>query len=206
MIHVAVDDGRGHSVAGEGLAPSAPPGGCWQPWPNRSQVGYIRSNETGTPFVAVAGTTFGCHANGFTNADLRALTTELRGLPPGAMTAGQTTYDLRRLKHRGLIIRIPHTHRYRVSDYGLHTAHFLTCLHDLSGVLWSDAPVYFDETVAVARCSPKLRRYDQHRDFEPGFRGEFVELQLAAYFPVISANDRSGTAAQGLAHWRWSAD
>ena len=74
--------------------------------------------------------TFGYQTNGFTNADLRRLTVELRGLPPGAVTAAQTTYDLRRLKTRGLIIRIPHTHRYRVSDHGMHTAHFLTCLHD----------------------------------------------------------------------------
>jgi hypothetical protein len=74
--------------------------------------------------------TFACQTNGFTNGNLRTLTTELRGLPPGAVTTGQTTYDLRRLKSRGLIIRIPHTHRYRVSDHGLHTAHFLTCVHD----------------------------------------------------------------------------
>jgi hypothetical protein len=74
--------------------------------------------------------TFGYHTNGFTNADLRTLTAELRGLPTGTVTAAQTTYDLRRLKTRGLITRIPHTHRYQVSDHGLHTAHFLTCLHD----------------------------------------------------------------------------
>ncbi|HZE17129.1 MAG TPA: hypothetical protein VE197_16325, partial [Mycobacterium sp.] len=65
-----------------------------------------------------------------TNADLRRLTVELRGLPPGAIRAAQTTYDLRRLKTRGLITRIPHTHRYQVSDHGLHAAHFLTCVHD----------------------------------------------------------------------------
>jgi hypothetical protein len=40
------------------------------------------------------------------------------------------TYDLRRLRARGLITRIPHTHRYTVTDHGLHTAHFLTCVHD----------------------------------------------------------------------------
>jgi hypothetical protein len=74
--------------------------------------------------------TFGCQTNGFTNRDLRALTTELRGLQPGAVTTGQTTYDLRRLKTRGLIARIPHTHRYTVTEYGLHTARFLTCVHD----------------------------------------------------------------------------
>jgi hypothetical protein len=74
--------------------------------------------------------TFGYQTDGFANRDLRALTGQLRGLPPETVTAGQTTYDLRRLKSRGLIIRIPHSHRYRVSDHGLHTAHFLTCLHD----------------------------------------------------------------------------
>ena len=54
----------------------------------------------------------------------------LRGLKPGAVTAGQTTYDLRRLKARGLIARIPHSHRYTVTDHGLPTARFLTCVHD----------------------------------------------------------------------------
>jgi hypothetical protein len=73
---------------------------------------------------------FGCQINGFTNRDLRALTAELRGQPPETITAGQTTYDLRRLKTRGLITRIPRTHRYTVTDTGLHTAHFLTCVHD----------------------------------------------------------------------------
>src|ERR1700758_3894640 len=73
---------------------------------------------------------FGCQTNGFTNRDLRALTAELRGLQPGAVSAGQTTYDLRRLKTSGLITRIPHSHRYTVTDHGLHTARFLTCVHD----------------------------------------------------------------------------
>ena len=67
---------------------------------------------------------------GFTNRDLRTLTAQLRGLPPDAVTTGQMTYDLRRLRLHGLIDRIPHTHRYRVSDTGLPTAMFLTRLHD----------------------------------------------------------------------------
>ena len=36
------------------------------------------------------------------------------------------TYDLRRLRLHGLIERIPHTHRYRVTDLGLRTAVFFT--------------------------------------------------------------------------------
>jgi hypothetical protein len=73
---------------------------------------------------------FRCQPNGFANKDLRTHTAELRGLDPGAVTTGQITYDLRRLKHRGLITRIPGTHRYQVSDHGLDTAKFLTTVHD----------------------------------------------------------------------------
>jgi hypothetical protein len=65
---------------------------------------------------------------GFTNRDLRELTAELRGLP--AVSTGQITYDLRRLRSHHLIERIPRTHRYRVTGTGLHTAMILTRIHD----------------------------------------------------------------------------
>ena len=45
------------------------------------------------------------------------------------MTAGQATYDLRRLRVHGLITRIPHTNRYAVTDDGLRTAIVLTQTH-----------------------------------------------------------------------------
>jgi hypothetical protein len=67
---------------------------------------------------------------GFTNRDLRTLTAQLRGLEPDTISAGQMTYDLRRLRLHGLIDRVPHTHRYRVSDTGLPIAMFLTRVHD----------------------------------------------------------------------------
>ena len=67
---------------------------------------------------------------GFTNADLRAITADLRGLTADQVTAGQMTYDLRRLKTHGLIVKIEHTHRYRVTDHGLRTGVFLSRIHD----------------------------------------------------------------------------
>lgn len=73
---------------------------------------------------------FRLQPDGFANRDLRTITTELRGLPPELASAGQMTYDLRRLRAHGLIERIPHTHRYQVTDTGLHAAMFLTRLHD----------------------------------------------------------------------------
>ena len=74
--------------------------------------------------------TFRTHPDGFTNRDLRQLTAELRGWDPSAVTTGQTSYDLRRLRSHGLIERRPHSHRYRVTDQGLQTAMFLTRIHD----------------------------------------------------------------------------
>src|ERR1700738_2045950 len=69
----------------------------------------------------------------FLNNDLPALLSELLALPPAgpkAITPGQATYDLRRLREHGLIERIPHTHRYQVPSTGLRHAMFLTRIHD----------------------------------------------------------------------------
>jgi hypothetical protein len=66
--------------------------------------------------------------NGFTNRDLRTHLAPLLGLDPEAMTSGQLSYDLRRLRIHGLIQRIPHSFRYQVTTAGIHQARFLTRL------------------------------------------------------------------------------
>lgn len=68
--------------------------------------------------------------HGFRNRDLRGLASQLLGHRPNRFSPGQTSYDLRRLHHHGLIDRIPGTHRYRVSDTGLTQALFGTRVHD----------------------------------------------------------------------------
>ena len=60
--------------------------------------------------------------NGFLNRDLRGLLAGLVGRHPDQISAGQVSYDLRRLRAHGLITRIPHSHRYRVTNTGLHHA------------------------------------------------------------------------------------
>jgi hypothetical protein len=67
--------------------------------------------------------------DGFRNRDLRAHLAPLLGIPAQTMTVGQLSYDLRRLRHHGLVERIPGTHRYNVTDHGLHLAAFLTRTH-----------------------------------------------------------------------------
>jgi hypothetical protein len=63
---------------------------------------------------------------GFSNRDLRNHWTPLLGKAPDAMTPGQMTYHLRRLRLHGLIARIPGSHRYGVTDHGWRTALFCT--------------------------------------------------------------------------------
>jgi len=64
--------------------------------------------------------------NGFANRDLRAHLAPLLGLELTQLTPGRMTYDRRRLRLHGLIERIPHTQRYRVTHEGLRTALFFT--------------------------------------------------------------------------------
>lgn len=72
---------------------------------------------------------------GFANADLREHLAPLLGLDPSQLTLGGMTYPLRRLRLHGLIPahdagawveRLPHHHRYRVTDRGLRIALFFT--------------------------------------------------------------------------------
>ncbi|TVS74518.1 hypothetical protein FPZ47_27515 [Mycobacterium helveticum] len=68
--------------------------------------------------------------HGFTNRDLRTLIAPLLGTTAEHITAGQMTYDLRRLRAHGLIERIPHSRRYTVTDTGLQNALLFTHAHD----------------------------------------------------------------------------
>jgi hypothetical protein len=66
---------------------------------------------------------------GFRNCDLRGLLAGLLGRAPGSISAGQVSYDLRRLRAHWLIARIPGTHRYRLTDTGGDHAMLITHLH-----------------------------------------------------------------------------
>jgi hypothetical protein len=67
--------------------------------------------------------------DGFRNRDLRAHLASLLGIPAETMTPGQLSYDLRRLRHHGLVQRLPGTHRYNVTHHGMRLALFLTRAH-----------------------------------------------------------------------------
>ena len=64
--------------------------------------------------------------NGFSNRSLRASVTQLVGDALGEYTPAKMTYDLRRLRLKGMIVRKPGTHRYFMTTYGWRVALFLT--------------------------------------------------------------------------------
>lgn len=61
---------------------------------------------------------------GFRNRDLRPKVAALMGLDEHTYRSSRMTYDLRRLRLRGLIERLPHSHRYQLTPFGLQAALF----------------------------------------------------------------------------------
>jgi len=77
-------------------------------------------------FVAL--TLFQHLIDGFHNRDLRQHVIALLGVTGGQYTTSQMTYDLRRLRLKGLIFRPPKTHRYFLTPYGWKIARLFTRL------------------------------------------------------------------------------
>src|SRR5215831_91575 len=94
---------------------------------------------------------------GFSNRDLRDHWAPLLGKAPDALTPGQRTYHLRRLRLHGLIERIPRSHRYRVTASGWRTA--LLCTRTYNRVLRPGLAQVMPEEAADA--SYLRRGFDQ---------------------------------------------
>jgi hypothetical protein len=90
----------------------------------------LRFDSPVTQALFVALVVFCPHPDGFTSRDLRELLAPALGLTPDAMTSGQMTYHLRRLRLHGVIERTPHTFRYKTTDFGLRSALVLTRIHN----------------------------------------------------------------------------
>jgi hypothetical protein len=94
---------------------------------NQQRAAGLRFHDERVQALLHALVLFRLLPNGFTNADLRQRLEPLRGR---RTTTGSVTYDIRRLKLHGLIRRIPHSHRYVVTDRGLRYALFFTRTYD----------------------------------------------------------------------------
>src|SRR5947209_4092680 len=98
-----------------------------QPTVEASQrVSALRFGDPRVMALLQAITGFTHLPRGFRNRDLRPHVEALWGRP---YSAAQMTYDLRRLRLKGLIHRIPKTHRYTATTYGLKVAFFYSKLY-----------------------------------------------------------------------------
>lgn len=101
--------------------------------------------------------------SGFSNFDLRVAWALMLGILPDALTQGQMTYQLRRLRLHGFIVRLPHSNRYEVAPQGLRTALFFTRIYarllrpGLSHLLAPpDTPVGWPSFLSLNRAVDRL--------------------------------------------------
>jgi hypothetical protein len=90
------------------------------------RVSALRFGDPRVMALCQAITGFAHLPRGFRNRDLRPQVEALLGRP---YSSAQMTYDLRRLRLKGLIHRLPSTHRYTATTYGLKVAFFYSKLY-----------------------------------------------------------------------------
>ena len=112
-------------------------------------------------FVAL--TLFQHLIDGFHNRDLRQHVIALLGVTSQQYTASQMTYDLRRLRLKGLIFRPPKTHRYFLTPHGWKIARLFT---RLEARVFRPAIAMFtsDNTVLPFPLRASLNRVDAQLD------------------------------------------
>lgn len=91
---------------------------------DHQRVAALRFGEPRVQALLSAIVLFAFVPRGFTHRQLRDRLAALLGLDPGALSSGRVTYDLRRLRLHGLIVRTPGTQRYHPTDQGLRVALF----------------------------------------------------------------------------------
>jgi hypothetical protein len=96
----------------------------------RQRVSALRFGDRNVQALWHALVLFDLLPSGFSNGQLRLRFAPLLGLNPEQLTPGQMTYHLRRLRLHNLIERLPHSHRYRLTSFGLRAALFFTRTYD----------------------------------------------------------------------------
>jgi hypothetical protein len=122
------------------------------------RVSALRFGDPRVMALFQALTAFTHLPRGFRNRDLCPQVAALLGR---SYTPAQMTYDLRRLRLKGLIHRIPETHRYTATTYGLRVAFFYSKVY--LRILRPNWPALLPEDDALPRS---LRDALDHLDAE----------------------------------------
>ena len=98
---------------------------------------------------------------GFRNATLKQQVATLLGVAPEQYSSGAMTYDLRRLRLHGVIVKIPHSHRYHLTREGLRVCLFMVKVHRrifVDGLAQMMNDSHVAEPGSIARASRQLDR------------------------------------------------
>ena len=166
LIHLDELQGKARAINGRLLDAERVGQGCVLASPAFARVAHPTIEEGrrapalrfGDPRVmALAGalTTHVHTVTGLSNRSLRALMTGLLGAP---YSIGQASYDLRRLRLKGIIERLPHSNTYTLTPDGQRFAIFYTKVYNrvLNPLLAADQPP------APTPLRQALRTIDQH--------------------------------------------
>jgi hypothetical protein len=129
--------------------------------------------------------------DGFHNRNLRTLVVDLLGVTAAEYTPSQMTYDLRRLRLKGLIFRLPKTNRYFLTPHGWKVARLFSRLDARVFAppwLCSPATMPFSRIAGddvVEDCRIALR---QDHPFAPA-RGAANEIGVGGRFSVVLRDD-----------------
>lgn len=115
---------------------------CFLPWEDVRQIQQSTMTEDGqrasalhfgNPRVVALLAALVYHAHRpdmLRNKNLRLTVAQLMNISANDYTSAQMSYDLRRLRLKGLIERIPKTHQYRLTQLGAKVSTFLTKLYE----------------------------------------------------------------------------
>lgn len=100
--------------------------------PTRTDTGQrapgLRFGQPRVMAVFAALARFAPNLNGFRHAELRDTVQALGTFAEGDYTTSQMSYDLRRLRLKGMIVRVKDSHRYILTTYGRRVVYLMTKL------------------------------------------------------------------------------
>lgn len=123
----------------------------------------LRFGDPRVMALFLALTLFANLVNGFRNRDLRSHVADLLDTDTCSYTASKMTYDLKRLRLKGLIARPPGTNRYFLTPYGWKVARLFS---RLDARVFRPAIAAFTESTAALppALSTALQRVDEQLD------------------------------------------
>jgi hypothetical protein len=126
--------------------------------PDGQRAPSLKFGDPRVMALMLALSTFGCLINGFRSRDLRQRVAALIGNGLEQYSASQMTYDLRRLRRKGIICRVSGSQRCYLTPHGWKLARLYARLEARS----FDRPYRYERT-AGRTVRPTKRRTANHR-------------------------------------------